>query len=211
MLALQALCLECTEADIFFGQNQLSSKKRGAPDIPVRVRKTDQLFLAGSDLYRIKCRLASTDPSCRMETERLFVPLSPSLSFCRKQGPESARGTGWHSHWTGGGTDGVDAPSPCADPDLYMRHNLQSLTLSYPRGFPTRRDGNLSVRKHAPTFFFWRHFLATQNDRFTKTGSGQTNIGKALKKRDVFPAGHSWQPSVPRPRQLQWPHGGCGG
>ena len=79
MLALQALCLECTEADIFFGQNQLSSKKRGTPDIPVRVRKTDQLFLAGSDLYRIKCRLASTDPSCRMETERLFVPLSPSL------------------------------------------------------------------------------------------------------------------------------------
>lgn len=45
MLALQALCLECTEADIFFGQNQLSSKKRGTPDIPVRVRETDQLFL----------------------------------------------------------------------------------------------------------------------------------------------------------------------
>ena len=26
-----------------------------------------------------------------------------------------------------------------------MRHNVQSLTLSYPRGFATRNDGNLSV------------------------------------------------------------------
>ena len=26
-----------------------------------------------------------------------------------------------------------------------MRHNVQSLTLSYPRGFATRNDGSLSV------------------------------------------------------------------
>ena len=26
-----------------------------------------------------------------------------------------------------------------------MRHNVQSLTLSYPRGFATRNDGNLSL------------------------------------------------------------------
>ena len=52
MLTLHALCMECDEDEVYFGQNQLSSKKPGTPDIP---------------------------------------------------GPKSARGTGWHSHWTGGG------------------------------------------------------------------------------------------------------------
>ena len=46
----------------------------------------------------------------------------------------------------------MGAPNLCDDPDLYMRHNVQSLTLSYPRGFATRNDGNLSVRPGSHLF-----------------------------------------------------------
>jgi hypothetical protein len=62
--------------------------------------------------------------------------------------------SGWHSHWTGGGQDGDDGvPSVCPDPAEYMAGNLQNLTLSYPNGFATADDGNISV---VPGSHLWR-------------------------------------------------------
>jgi hypothetical protein len=43
-------------------------------------------------------------------------------------------GGGWHSHWTGGGTDGIGQPNIAASPDDFMEENLQNLNLTYPAG-----------------------------------------------------------------------------
>jgi hypothetical protein len=46
-------------------------------------------------------------------------------------------GGGWHSHWTGGGTDGVGKPNLCTSRADYMRENLQNLNLTCQCFFPS--------------------------------------------------------------------------
>ena len=43
-------------------------------------------------------------------------------------------GGGWHSHWTGGGTDGVGQPNIAGSVEDFMQENLQNLNLTYPAG-----------------------------------------------------------------------------
>lgn len=52
-------------------------------------------------------------------------------------------GGGWHSHWTGGGTDGLGKPNLCTDPAEYMQQNLQTLNLTYPAGLPAVDGGGV--------------------------------------------------------------------
>ena len=52
-------------------------------------------------------------------------------------------GGGWHSHWTGGGTDGIGGPNLAASPADFMAENLQNLNLTYPRGVGPDSHGPL--------------------------------------------------------------------
>lgn len=54
-------------------------------------------------------------------------------------------GGAWHSHWTGGGTDGVGVPNLCNSTADYMMENLQNLNLTYPAGLPVHDGGAINV------------------------------------------------------------------